>query len=234
MRQTLRWLIEEDKHRGPFAADAIKVITHNGGDPKLTDVHGDNILHFAIKMKLGTNCISGILEGQPKPSPLVTTRNNAGWTPMRILVSRDVIIDMEKVRLLKDYGGDINDKDSRGNTLLHIVLSHKKRPRCFFFGNAPLIEEFLELGADVNAKNNNNHVPLRYAINPNIFLFDYFELCPSVDILNDDSCWDGPFFDYVFENISDREDGQVLEAAIGRSRRQSCLGTHFVDGDEVE
>lgn len=87
LQTPLHWIFYKDVDSF-LRADVIKVIIRNGGNVSIKDEDGDNCLHFALSNVWDTAILEAILEGQPKPSPLVTARNEKGWSPMRILVSR--------------------------------------------------------------------------------------------------------------------------------------------------
>ncbi|KAK9870822.1 hypothetical protein WA026_009784 [Henosepilachna vigintioctopunctata] len=60
-----------------------------------------------------------------------------------------------------DNGGDITERDEKGNTLLHVTIFYNKDDES---KNGPLIEILLRRGADVNAKNMFCETPLYLAI----------------------------------------------------------------------
>lgn len=200
--------------RNVFIANHIKAIVSNGGNAAITDINGDSPLHIALSENLGADVVAAFLDGQPKPSPLLAMRNKIGWTPMRILASHHELMNIETLKVLKDFGGDINETDISGNSLLHVMFStamtsfsipptrSSSSDETSNFGDIAKI--FVDLCAAVNVRNNLNHVPLRLAIDLPTSLDFVIALIPSVNILNDDSCWDGLFIDYLFENLKGR------------------------------
>lgn len=213
----LHWIIAKDKLQKLFGVDAVKAIIQNGGDPAIEDLEGDNVMHLALITKMSLDYISAILEGQPIPSPMATSRNKKGWTPMMLLVSRSLNFDVEIIKALVRYGSDINEKDSFGGTLLHYLFSnvdYVKSPKFIHcYKHSPVVQPkpfrdfeyvisfLVGLGADVNIKNDSNFVPLRLAIDLPCDPHEGIEkLVPSVDILNYDSIWNGSVIDLVLKS----------------------------------
>lgn len=64
--------------------------------------------------------------------------------------------DLDKIKLLIEYGADINFKCSSNNTPVHRI--------CDGNGSIENLKFFLENGADINARNNFNETPLLYAV----------------------------------------------------------------------
>lgn len=172
--------------RLPSRMETLKMIINHGGNPSIANRNGDNVLHSAV-MFSDTVAITAILEDQPKPSPLLTSRNFKGLTPMRNLILARQSIRFETLKLLVDFGADINETDEFGNSLLHVLYSNCKDGKRYFERHSNFARMFVELGADVNAINNLNQVPLRVAMDSKIEFRFVKPLIPCLDILNDDS-----------------------------------------------
>lgn len=145
---------------------------------------------------------------------------------MRILVSLKGLLVPDTLKLLVEFGGNIAVVDKMGNTLLYMALS---RPHWSFAEHnfKRITETFVDLGADVSIKNSSNTVPLRLAIDSKIPLKYVMRLIPSANILNDDSCWDGPFTDYVLESSARADGGKfftaVLEAGANHVSKETLM-----------
>ena len=63
-----------------------------------------------------------------------------------------------KVKTLLCYNVSVQDKDRHGDTGLHVACRE---------GQENIADSLIQLGADVNIKNNDHHIPLYYAYQSN-------------------------------------------------------------------
>jgi len=89
------------------------------------------------------------------------TRDQLGVPYLHHALSRDRYNVIEMVTLLVAQGADINAKDSLGNTVLHECVKIKNV-------ELTLLNKLLELGANVNATNNEGKSPIQMAKNPEV------------------------------------------------------------------
>lgn len=96
------------------------------------DLLGFNPLHKIIT-GLSNQDLEHYLELHPE---LVNAPDSSGDTPLIWAVRRQ---DLHVASLLLEYGADVNIKDTRGATALHLAVSH-----------LPCLEALINAGADVN------------------------------------------------------------------------------------
>jgi len=86
----------------------------------------------------------------------VDAKDRWGRTPLFAAIYEEPLVfnRIPIVTLLIESGADINLKDERGNTPLHLAA----------FGETEVVKLLLEQGADVNATNNAGETPLHKAV----------------------------------------------------------------------
>lgn len=164
------------------ATDKIRLLIGAGANASLRDSNGYEALLYANKadclkplIDAGANVNATYNHGQT-PLILAAQRNDAD--SIRLLINsganvslkdssdRDAIYYTSKdyntdcLRLLGQHGADINQRYTcaRGGTLLHKVANSEH------WNNSSYWRALLDLGADVNAKDNSGSTPLEYAL----------------------------------------------------------------------
>lgn len=94
------------------------------------------------------NNIEKVKEYLQSPNLTPNSRDQNGYTPIHAAVE---YAHLDLLKYLIDHGGDINVKDSDGDTPLHACEQ------------VSVAEKLVELGADINAKNDEDQTPLEKA-----------------------------------------------------------------------
>ena len=162
------------------AQDIVKFLINNGADVNAVDDHGNNIFHYlTFNLKNNNNelfelfsnytCCDSInsdnLDGQT-PLHLAVKNNNLDIV-RHLLVKSEIDVnsldilflidnntDIELVKLLLQFGDNINIQNNSGLTLLHLAAMDNK---------SKIIQLLLEDGADVNIKTKSGLTPLHWA-----------------------------------------------------------------------
>lgn len=137
------------------SAEAARILLYHGASPNLVDIKGRTALHHAMMSQ--------------RPAEIVTILLSAGadvnirdsWADIPLNLLRIVFIEFQNpstgeqlLRKLVKAGSNINSRDERGDTLLHVAANND---------NAALASAVLVLGADPNAVNNSGDTPLAIA-----------------------------------------------------------------------
>ena len=132
----------------PNVLKIIQLLIQHGADINATNKYGDSVLMNAITSKnKGIGNIIKLLINIDKID--VTHSNNVGRTVLHVGVVSDNENVLEGIKEIldeiKEPAAFINKQDFLGNTALHYALN---RP------NKELIKYLIEMGADINIKNN--------------------------------------------------------------------------------
>jgi ankyrin repeat protein len=87
----------------------------------------------------------------------LTIKNENGFNLFQIILYSDFYdhIKYKIIELLFEYGMNINDKDSNGNTIIYTIIS---------LNEIYLLKLLIKMGCDINVCNNEMITPLHYAI----------------------------------------------------------------------
>jgi ankyrin repeat protein len=124
-----------------------------GADVFAVDDQGRGVLHYlfdtGIRGDQTPDLVTMFVTKYPK---LMSMRDNEGCTPLHYTFREG---PFWAARILVDAGADLTDPDPGQNTALHWIAIHSpKGPR------DPLFKQSLDLGIDINARNNASHTPL--------------------------------------------------------------------------
>lgn len=171
----------------------LKILLKKGADVNSRNNNGWTPLHFLAKSTEAVDQVEYlVVQGAD-----VNAKDNMLVTPLGFAVSSK---NYKVSQLLLDSGADVDAKDHKGQTYLHILAVEKTNPSKLIvelvdrgadvnardaLGNTPLhlaimaynretFELFLNLGADVNAKNDDDRTPLHC-------LFSYLEFLVPMD-----------------------------------------------------
>lgn len=115
-------------------AKKIKLLLEAGANPNAFDNDSDNVLTNAA-LFASADCMKLLLENKANPN----LKNKFGETPMMLCVN-----DLDKMKLLLQYGADINDSSRSGNTALLVA--------CGAGSSSATIQWLLDNGASPFAK----------------------------------------------------------------------------------
>ncbi|PQE32944.1 ankyrin repeat domain protein [Rutstroemia sp. NJR-2017a WRK4] len=118
-----------------------------GSDPCAVNTDGDTLLHRACKTLVSTDITATLLRYKADPNQ---ARHESGMTPLHLAVENKPCPD-EHLKLLVEHGGDVNRKDAKGNTPLHIYTNDSQLHTNRVTDRA--LTTLLSLGADVNLQN---------------------------------------------------------------------------------
>jgi ankyrin repeat domain-containing protein 50 len=151
-------------------SDVMPLLLEKGADFTAKDDEGRTALHYAtlgdrITLDDRKEVIQLLLE---KGANLIA-KDNSGQTALHWAV---VALRKEVVQLLLDNGADVTAKDDSGRTALHYatlddreIFDSRKTldDKWFFNGAKEMVQQLLEKGADVTAKDDNGRTALHYA-----------------------------------------------------------------------
>lgn len=125
---------------------------------------------------------------------LVHTPDHYGNTPLHLALERHSLHD---INLLLENGADALRPDHEGNTGLHYLVRSIQESEC-----KDMFRKFLDLGVDINSRNNEGETPLfRYIANTGLGPRGGLQFLGPGRIL--DSKLTRPFFDFFRENGAD-------------------------------
>ncbi|WP_282039244.1 ankyrin repeat domain-containing protein [Saccharicrinis aurantiacus] len=128
----------------------ISTLIDNNGDINKQDSDGNTPLMLVI-----LNDKQYVLPSLLKYKPDLELANSAGSLPLHEAFK---CYDTSIARLLIDAGVNINSRDTRNNTPLHVIAGSRRENKSIF------IDELINKGADVNAINIDGETPLFTAI----------------------------------------------------------------------
>ncbi|KAM3076481.1 hypothetical protein ACMFMG_007293 [Clarireedia jacksonii] len=118
-----------------------------GSDPCAMATDGDTLLHQACEKLTSADVTATLLRYKANPNQ---ARLESGITPLHLAV-KNVNIPDEHLKLLVAHGGDVNIKDAKGNTPLHIFTQNQPSASTCVRNRA--LNALLSLGANVNSQN---------------------------------------------------------------------------------
>lgn len=165
--------------------DLAILLLNEGDDVSLVDKTSP--LHMALEFRL-----SKVIDVLISKGININQKDKNGYTPLHSFADKGLItghwiiwgniqdysnwwnhtsIDFDMVNYLVENGADINAKDNKGNTTLHIMARTSKTERSRQDGNGRKIEILLNFmgdnGAEVDLKNNGGLTPLQLAVQLN-------------------------------------------------------------------
>jgi len=135
--------------------------------PSKEDENEEALLHRLIGRGEDTDVVRMYLDFLRKEGHRLDSRNQEDLTPLHIAVKKKHV---PLVRLLLEYGVDVNVQDDQGNTPLHLAFENG-----FFY----MVFVLLEYGADVNLTNKAGDTSLHCALLQGAKIDTVKELCLS-------------------------------------------------------
>lgn len=137
---------------------ALVQLLNNGADPNAKNSAGDTPLHIALHDPLQTvDTIKRTLDFLIEHKADITLCNNKEYTLLHTAVIGKNITALKY--LVNNYNIDINSKDLRGSTPLHLAMYH--------MASRKVIDCLLSYGADVFAVDDYGNIPLHYLMKTN-------------------------------------------------------------------
>lgn len=134
-------------------AEIADLMLHCGCDPNVADKWGWKPLHRACS---SVQCaVAAVL--LDNGADIFCARRNRGDTPLHIASSNG---SLPLIRLLLNHGARTEDRDEQGRTSMHLAV--ERRGVC---ENDKVIEELLERGGDMTARDNESNTPFDLAQN---------------------------------------------------------------------
>ena len=130
----------------------IMSLADRGADITAQDESGKTVLHTLLQRcssELRTDSIKALLTREPK---LVHISDQNSDTPLHYVLRAEQI-QFPLVDLLLEHGADLLQSDSNGNTALHLISINP-------IGNKKRIQQLLDLGLEINARNKDGNTPL--------------------------------------------------------------------------
>lgn len=152
-------------------------------DPNKKDSYGETPLHIAARLGMSADIIQSLVSAGGDPNE----RNKKGITPLSLAIERSHLAqatqlvslgadihaeDMEDttalIRAIRQgpetvraiiAGNNVQSRDSRGRTALHIAVLSR--------ANTDIISFLVKTGADINARDKNGDSPLHIAVREN-------------------------------------------------------------------
>ncbi|WP_020559604.1 ankyrin repeat domain-containing protein [Thiofilum flexile] len=151
-------VIAHEKINNEQKLQLVKLLIKSGADLNFIDSHGNTPLLLAIEQHQWL-----IVEWLLTQPFNIEAKNLAGQNILHLLILNKYFTSVQK--LLTQYK-DVNAKDNNGDTLLHYLA----RQECSEEGcqdQQKLMQTLIQLGADINVKNNDAETPLLLAIYAN-------------------------------------------------------------------
>jgi len=133
-------------HHGVMGDETVRFLLDNAANPNIRDASGGTPLHRAARYPFkGTT--ETLLQGGADPN----IADRSGATPI-IEVG-----NAENVDLLADYGANMNARNTKGETALHVEAQHRR--------TAPeVMARLAQRGVDVNATNGRGETALHVVV----------------------------------------------------------------------
>lgn len=132
--------------------ERIQSFVDLGADITAQDNSGKTVVHTLIQLRPNEQIISTIKALFTRDPNLVHISDKVGDTPLHYVL-RATKIYIEHVDLLLEHGAEPLLPDSNGNIALHFLATQP-------FTHKAHIQQFLDLGLDINARNKNGNTPL--------------------------------------------------------------------------
>ena len=128
--------------------DAMNVLVSGGADQTIVSISGDTWLHYAVH----GNCSKEVLQTVIDLGADVNATNNSNITPLMVASCKG---NVDAMNVLVSAGANQTIEDVNGDTWLHYAVH----------GNCSkdVLQTAIDLGADVNAKDNKNKTALMWA-----------------------------------------------------------------------